>query len=112
MEFEELKKVRTLHQATFVYLIPGPTGIRYLHIFHNTPCLPHPLKKCAFALSLISLGTTVIPQEKIKTQRMCKILGGKQARCIVGVVQMTNWKTVVPGRIRAKTAFGLGICWE
>ena len=24
MEFEELKRVRTLHQATFVYLIPGP----------------------------------------------------------------------------------------
>ena len=40
MEFEELKRVRILHQATFVYLISGPIGIRHLHISHNTPCLP------------------------------------------------------------------------
>ena len=40
MEFEELERVRILHQATFVYLISGPIGIRHLHISHNTPCLP------------------------------------------------------------------------
>ena len=36
MEFEELKRVRILHQATFVYLISGPIGIRYStsHIIH------------------------------------------------------------------------------
>ena len=40
MEFEELRRVRILHQATFVYLISGPIGIRHLHISHNTLCLP------------------------------------------------------------------------
>ena len=32
MEFEELKRVRTLHQATFVYLIPGPIGIAHFRV--------------------------------------------------------------------------------
>ena len=40
MEFEELRRVRILYQATFVYLISGPIGIRHLHISYNTPCLP------------------------------------------------------------------------
>ena len=32
MEFEELKRVSTLHQATFVYLIPGPIGIAHFRV--------------------------------------------------------------------------------
>ena len=35
MEFEELKRVRTLHQATFVYLIPGLIGIAHFRVRYD-----------------------------------------------------------------------------
>ena len=35
MEFEELKRVRTLHQATFVYMIPGPIGKAHFRVRYD-----------------------------------------------------------------------------
>ena len=74
MEFEELKRVRILHQATFVYLISGPIGIRY-STSHTIHLVYFPPKFC-ISIVIISSWDDCNPQEKLKTKDV-QNLGGK-----------------------------------
>ena len=61
-----------------------PPIIRYLHIFHNTPCLPPKIlhNLCFF------LGIEAMPREIKKKMLMQNLVG--QTRCILGDVHASG----------------------